>query len=188
MLIPAMGLVVPWQAKQYCSKMGGVFGATGCGACVGGTAGLAELVGAPWMWPRAAVKARAQTPTMAVAARYLGKLKRCSSWTLQEKAGPYFIWMRDQSPAGMGGYGWNLCGRRQRLRDNEEVTAAITRNAEIMHGAPVFRGTRVPVQTLFDYLEGGDTLADLLDGFPTVSRDLALQALEEAKTLLLAHC
>jgi len=56
-----------------------------------------------------------------------------------------------------------------------------------MHGAPVFRGTRVPVQTLFDYLEGGDTLEDFLEGFPTVPRALALAALEEAKQLLLAR-
>jgi uncharacterized protein (DUF433 family) len=55
-----------------------------------------------------------------------------------------------------------------------------------MHGVPVFRGTRVPVQTLFDYLEGGDRLEDFLDGFPTVPRALALRALEEAKQLLLA--
>jgi uncharacterized protein (DUF433 family) len=57
-----------------------------------------------------------------------------------------------------------------------------------MHGVPVFRGTRVPVQTLFDYLEGGDTLEDFLNGFPTVPRALALETLEEAKSLLLAHC
>jgi uncharacterized protein (DUF433 family) len=44
----------------------------------------------------------------------------------------------------------------------------------------------VPVQTLFDYLEGDETLEDFLQGFPTVSRALALQALEEAKQLLLA--
>ena len=56
-----------------------------------------------------------------------------------------------------------------------------------MHGSPVFRGTRVPVQTLFDYLEGGDTLEDFLEGFPTVTRALALAALEEAKQLLLAR-
>ena len=56
-----------------------------------------------------------------------------------------------------------------------------------MHGEPVFRGTRVPVQTLFNYLEGGDTLEDFLEGFPTVSRGLALEALEEAKQLLLAR-
>ena len=46
---------------------------------------------------------------------------------------------------------------------------------------------RVPVQTLFDYLEGGDTLEDFLAGFPTVPRALALDALEEAKHLLLAR-
>jgi uncharacterized protein (DUF433 family) len=64
---------------------------------------------------------------------------------------------------------------------------AIVRDPEIMHGTLVFRGTRVPAQTLFDYLEGGETLEDFLQGFPTVSRDLALQALEEAKHLLLAR-
>jgi uncharacterized protein (DUF433 family) len=63
----------------------------------------------------------------------------------------------------------------------------ITRDPEIMHGTPVFRGTRVPVQTLFDYLEGGDSIEEFLEGFPTVSRELALQALEEAKQLLLAR-
>jgi uncharacterized protein (DUF433 family) len=56
-----------------------------------------------------------------------------------------------------------------------------------MHGTPVFRGTRVPVQTLFEYLEGGDTLENFLEGFRTVSRELAIQALEEAKHLLLAR-
>jgi uncharacterized protein (DUF433 family) len=56
-----------------------------------------------------------------------------------------------------------------------------------MRGTPVFRGTRVPVETMFDYLEGGDTLEDFLEGFPTVSRALAIQALQEAKQLLLAR-
>jgi uncharacterized protein (DUF433 family) len=73
------------------------------------------------------------------------------------------------------------------LRDNKNVAQAITRDPETMHGIPVFRGTRVPVQGLFDYLEGGETLEDFLEGFPTVSRDLAIQALEEAKELLLAR-
>jgi len=59
------------------------------------------------------------------------------------------------------------------------MPAAIVRDQETMHGTPVFRGTRVPVQTLFDYLEGGDTLEDFLAGFPTVTRELAIQALEE---------
>ena len=67
------------------------------------------------------------------------------------------------------------------------MARAIIRDPEIMHGTPVFRGTRVPAQTLFDYIEGGETIVDFLEGFPTVSRDLALQALEEAKHLLLAR-
>jgi len=54
----------------------------------------------------------------------------------------------------------------------------ITRDPEIMHGTPVFRGTRVPIQTLFDYLEGGDTLDSFLEGFPTVSREQATEALK----------
>ncbi|MCC6588656.1 MAG: DUF433 domain-containing protein [Bryobacterales bacterium] len=56
---------------------------------------------------------------------------------------------------------------------------AITKDPEVMHGTPVFRGTRVPVKTLFEYLEHGDTLDDFLEGFPTVSRELAVQVLEE---------
>jgi uncharacterized protein (DUF433 family) len=67
------------------------------------------------------------------------------------------------------------------------VTSAISRDPETMHGVPVFRGTRVPVQTLFEYLEGGETLEDFLEGFPTVDRSLALEALDEAKQLLLAQ-
>ena len=66
------------------------------------------------------------------------------------------------------------------------MSQAIVRDPEIMHGVPVFRGTRVPVQNLFDYLEGGDTLEVFLEGFPTVSRKHALDALKEAKHLLLA--
>lgn len=64
---------------------------------------------------------------------------------------------------------------------------AIGRDPDVMHGTPVFRRTRVPVQTLFEYLEGGETLEDFLEGFPTVSRELAIQALEEAKHLLLSR-
>ena len=63
----------------------------------------------------------------------------------------------------------------------------IIKNRDILGGTPVFRGTRVPIQTLFDYLEGGETLEDFLEGFPTVSRDSAVAALEEAKHLLLAR-
>ncbi|MBN8733751.1 MAG: DUF433 domain-containing protein [Acidobacteria bacterium] len=64
---------------------------------------------------------------------------------------------------------------------------AVTRDPDLMHGEPVFRGTRVPVKTLFDYLEHGDSLDDFLTGFPTVSRDLAIQVLEESKHLRLAQ-
>lgn len=57
---------------------------------------------------------------------------------------------------------------------------------EIMGGTPVFTGTRVPVQTLLDYLEGSDTLDEFLDGFPGVSREQAIAFLELAKEALLA--
>ena len=63
----------------------------------------------------------------------------------------------------------------------------IVKNRDILGGTPVFRGTRVPIQTLFDYLEGGETLEDFLQGFHTVTRESAVAALEEAKHLLLAR-
>ena len=68
-----------------------------------------------------------------------------------------------------------------------DVKQAAGRDPETMHGAPVFRGIRVPIQTLFDYLDGGETLEDFWEGFPTVSRSLALAVLEEANHLLLAR-
>ena len=58
---------------------------------------------------------------------------------------------------------------------------------DILSGTPVFIGTRVPVQTLLDYLEAGDPLDEFLEDFPTVSRELAINALEQAKDLLIAH-
>ena len=57
---------------------------------------------------------------------------------------------------------------------------------EIMSGAPVFVGTRVPVQTLLDYLEAGQPLSEFLEDFPTVSKEQAVAALEQAKAALLA--
>ncbi len=60
----------------------------------------------------------------------------------------------------------------------------ITRNPDILGGTPVFTGTRVPFETLLDYLEGGQTLAEFLDDFPTVTREAAVQALEQAKSSL----
>ncbi len=55
---------------------------------------------------------------------------------------------------------------------------------EILGGTPCFRGTRVPVDSLIDYLEAGDTIDEFLDNFPSVSRQAAIAALEEAKALL----
>jgi uncharacterized protein (DUF433 family) len=60
----------------------------------------------------------------------------------------------------------------------------IIKDQEILGGTPVFRGTRVPFQALLDYLEGGQTLDEFLDDFPTVSKDAAVTALELAKSLL----
>ena len=56
---------------------------------------------------------------------------------------------------------------------------------EIMSGAPVFRGTRVPVQSLFEYLEDNVSLDEFLECFPSVSRDLACQVLERSEQALL---
>lgn len=64
---------------------------------------------------------------------------------------------------------------------------AITRDPEVIHGTPVFRGTRVPVQTLFDYIENGESLDEFLEGFPTISRQHTVQVLEECKELRLAR-
>ena len=54
-------------------------------------------------------------------------------------------------------------------------------------GTPVFRGTRVPFQALLDYLEGGQTLDDFLDDFPTVTREAAVHVLEHAKSLVVSQ-
>jgi uncharacterized protein (DUF433 family) len=58
---------------------------------------------------------------------------------------------------------------------------------EIMSGAPVFRGTRVPAQTLFEYLEDNVSLNEFLDCFPTVRREDAIAVLEHSKSQLLTH-
>ncbi len=63
----------------------------------------------------------------------------------------------------------------------------ITSSPEIMGGTPVFVGTRVPVQTLLDYLEAGDPLDEFLEDFPSVSREQVVTVLELAKELLLAR-
>ena len=60
------------------------------------------------------------------------------------------------------------------------MESVIVRDPEILSGAPTFRGTRVLVRSLFDYLEAGHGLERFLSGFPSVSRDMALRALAEA--------
>ena len=58
----------------------------------------------------------------------------------------------------------------------------VSRSPDVMGGTPVFFGTRVPVQTLLDYLEAGESIDDFLEGFPSVTRDHVIAFLEEAKT------
>ena len=62
----------------------------------------------------------------------------------------------------------------------------VSRDPEVMSGALCFTGTRVPVQSLFDYLEGTSSLEDFLEDFPSVSRDTAVAVLEAARTCLFA--
>lgn len=62
----------------------------------------------------------------------------------------------------------------------------ISISGEIMGGTPVFIGTRVPVQTLFDYLEPGESIDDFLDGFPTVTREQVIALLEVLRKQLMA--
>ena len=65
-----------------------------------------------------------------------------------------------------------------------EQASIVISDPEILGGTPCFRGTRVPVDSLIDYLEAGDTLDEFLENFPSVTREAAIAALEEAKTLL----
>ncbi len=62
----------------------------------------------------------------------------------------------------------------------------ISRNPKVMGGTAVFSGTRVPVQTLLDYLESGESIDDFLAGFPSVTRDQVIEFLEQAKDRLVA--
>ena len=58
---------------------------------------------------------------------------------------------------------------------------------EILGGTPVFKGTRVPVQSLFDHLKGGDSIEVFLDGFPSVKREQVLAVLEKMEALVPTH-
>ena len=76
----------------------------------------------------------------------------------------------------------SLLGSYNRLMDS-----VVSQDPEVMGGTAVFAGTRVPVQTLLDYIEGNQTLVEFLDDFPTVGRDQAVAFLESARDALLRH-
>lgn len=67
------------------------------------------------------------------------------------------------------------------------ILSVIHSDPDILGGTPVFVGTRVPVRTLFDYLEAGDSLHDFLEDFPSVTREQVVAALELAKQMLVSH-
>ncbi|HEV3271014.1 MAG TPA: DUF433 domain-containing protein [Candidatus Methylacidiphilales bacterium] len=66
------------------------------------------------------------------------------------------------------------------------MSKVIVQDPEILGGEPVFKGTRVPVKSLFDHLEAGDSIEDFLDGFPSVKREQVVTLLEESKAHALA--
>lgn len=67
------------------------------------------------------------------------------------------------------------------------MASVLIKDPNILGGEPVFRGTRVPFKVLIDYLEGGDTLDNFLEQYPSVSRELAIAAIEEARITLVSH-
>ncbi len=67
------------------------------------------------------------------------------------------------------------------------MSKVVSQDPQILGGEPVFVGTRVPVKSLFDHLEAGDSVEDFLDGFPSVKRELVIALLEESKAHALAH-
>ena len=65
-------------------------------------------------------------------------------------------------------------------------STVVTSSPDVMGGTPVFAGTRVPIENLIDYLEGGESIEDFLEGFPSVSREQVITFLEETKARVLA--
>ncbi len=68
-----------------------------------------------------------------------------------------------------------------------DVDSIVVKDPEILGGTPVFRGTRVPIKNLLDYLEAGDTLDDFLMDFPGVTREAAIRVLEASQALLIGQ-
>jgi uncharacterized protein (DUF433 family) len=67
------------------------------------------------------------------------------------------------------------------------MARVIVKSPAVLSGEPVFRGTRVPFKALTDYLEGGESLGEFLEQYPSVTREAAIAALEEARDSLMAH-
>jgi uncharacterized protein (DUF433 family) len=65
--------------------------------------------------------------------------------------------------------------------------SVVSSSPDVMRGTPVFSGTRVPVETFIEYLEGGDSIDDFLEGFPSVSREQVVAFLEETKAMVVAQ-
>ena len=78
-------------------------------------------------------------------------------------------------------------GKSTLLQNPMTQHSVIVSDSEVMGGTPVFTGTRVPFQTLLDYLESGAPLEEFLEDFPSVSREMAVEALQQAGDLALAH-
>ncbi len=79
-----------------------------------------------------------------------------------------------------------LPGRRREKYALVVDRLVISRSPDVMGGTPVFAGTRVPVQTLLDYLEAGESIDEFLAGFPSVSREQVIRFLEQATESLVA--
>ena len=77
-----------------------------------------------------------------------------------------------------------LTGRGDTLAVSSTV---VTSSPDVMGGTPVFAGTRVPIEALLDYLEGGESIEDFLEGFPSVTREQVISFLEETKARVLAE-
>ncbi len=73
------------------------------------------------------------------------------------------------------------------MLDTEDIAQIINRDPEIMSGAPVFKGTRVPIKTLIDYLQGSHTVDGFLDDFPSVTSEQAMALLQLAKQYLVTE-
>jgi uncharacterized protein (DUF433 family) len=86
--------------------------------------------------------------------------------------------LKEEQPAGT---------LKAEVRRMIPADAVIIKDKNILGGTPVFRGTRVPFQALLDYLEGGQSLEEFLDDFPTVTREAAIAALELAKSSLVSQ-